>query len=358
MALPFLSPRSIKRRDHLFSIDLGGRNTKATCLEQRVSSYALSAFAIMDAPIFDKSWSVDLLSDHLKAVVQALKPKTKQVIVAIDVNEVVVRTVEMPLMPVFEMRQILKINSKSYLQQELPGYVFDCYVVPQRTNFANSEKSKNQTSNGKAKVLIAGAKKAFVDDLNAAITNAGLIPDFVVPSLIGPVNAFERAMPETCNKDVIALVDVGFKNTTICLLQEGELILTRVVNIGGDKITNGLAEAMNITYAEAEGIKIGMPSEVQSQLEILVSPLGRELRASIDFFEHQQDRTVAQVYVSGGSARSETIVQTLHTELGIECKTWNPTTFLQMALSSQQANEVEHIAPQLTVAIGAAVTAV
>jgi len=39
---------------------------------------------------------------------------------------------------------------------------------------------------------------------------------------------------------------------------------------------------MNITYAEAEGIKIGMPAEVQSALEPLLAGLARELRASID----------------------------------------------------------------------------
>ena len=31
---------------------------------------------------------------------------------------------------------------------------------------------------------------------------------------------------------------------------------------------------MGISYAEAEGIKIGMPAEVQSNLEPLLTPLG------------------------------------------------------------------------------------
>jgi hypothetical protein len=40
-----------------------------------------------------------------------------------------------------------------------------------------------------------------------------------------------------------------------------------------------------------------------------------------------------------------------------ECKTWNPATFLQLALPGQQAVEVEHVGPQLSVAIGAALAA-
>ena len=130
-----------------------------------------------------------------------------------------------------------------------------------------------------------------------------------------------------------------------------------MVNIGGDKLTAGLAEAMNISYAEAEGIKVGMAPEVQATLESRVQPLGRELRASLDFFEHQQDRPVSHVYVNGGSAQSEMIMQLLHAELLVECKTWNPTTALQLALPGQQAVEIEHVGPQLTVAIGAALVA-
>ena len=140
-------------------------------------------------------------------------------------------------------------------------------------------------------------------------------------------------------------------------MHQGELILSRVVGMGGDRLTNGLAEALTVSYAEAEGIKIGMPGEVQAQLDTLLVPLGRELRASIDFFEHQQDRPITHVYLTGGSARSEFIMQRLQQELMIECKLLDPMAFLQMDLPSQQAGEIEQVAPQLTVALGAALAA-
>jgi type IV pilus assembly protein PilM len=168
---------------------------------------------------------------------------------------------------------------------------------------------------------------------------------------------FEMAMPEIFSKEAVALVDIGFKSTSISLLKEGELVLSRVVNIGGDRLTSGLAEGMGISYAEAEGIKVGIPAEVQITLEPLIVPLGRELRASIDCFEHQQDKPVAHVFISGGSARSDFIVQILQTELMVECKTWNPLSFLQLALSAEQTAELDQVAPQLTVAVGAAMAA-
>jgi type IV pilus assembly protein PilM len=351
MALPFLNG-TMKKRDQLLSVDLGGRTTKAVHMQRKGDGFVLTGFSMLDAPIYEKHLSADLLAEHLKNVCQALDSKTKLLTLALGVNDSVVRHADIPLMPLDDMRQILKNNTKNYLQQDLPGHVFDCFIIPPRGLGRIAEKAKSPTQ--KQKVLVAGARRQLLDEMQTAIRNTGLIADHVVPGLVGPVNAFELAMPEVFSKEVVALVDMGFKHTSICLLQEGELILSRVVAIGGDKLTNGLAETLGISYAEAEGIKVGMPTEVQTQLESLVLPLGRELRASIDFFEHQQDKTVTHVYISGGSARSEFIVGALQTELMVECKPWNPINFLQLALPPQQTAEIEHAAPQLAVAVGAA----
>jgi type IV pilus assembly protein PilM len=356
MALPFFNGQS-KRRDQIIAIDLGGRSTKAVHLQRRGDAYTLLRYCVMDAPIYEKTLSVDLLAEHLKAVYQALEAKTKYVGLSISITDSLVRHTDLPQIPIEDMRQILKNNTKNYLQQDLPGYTFDCYFIPARASGSPGEGIKINAAAQKLKVLVGGAKKQLADDLQAAVRQAGLIADRVVPGIVGPVNAFELAMPDLFNKDALALVDIGFKATSICLLQKGELIVSRVVNIGGDKLTQGLAEAMGISYAEAEGIKVGMPAEVQSNLEPLITPLGRELRASVDFFEHQQDRTVGQIYISGGSARSEFIMKSLETELLAPCKPWNPAASLQLALPPAQAAEVEQVASQLTVALGTATTA-
>src|SRR5579872_2981134 len=297
--------------------------------------------------------SAELLAEHLKTVCEGLDVKTKLVSLAIGTTDSILRHDEMPQMPVDDMRQILKNNTKSYLQQDLPNHVFDCHVLPPRAGATAAETGKTGGVQ-KMSVLVGGAKKQLMDEIQAAVKGANMVADQILPGLVGPVNAFELALPEVFNRDAVALVDIGFKNTTICLLNQGELIVSRVVAIGGDRLTQGLAESMGISYAEAEGIKVGMPAEVQSNLEQLLTPLGRELRASLDFFEHQQDKTVTQIYISGGSARSEFIVKSLETELMAPCKAWNPTAALDLALPPSQISEIEHLAPQLAVAVGTA----
>ena len=357
MGLPILDSAIGGKRDQMMAVDLGSRTTKAVCLQRRGQGFALCGFALLDAPIYEKNLPPELLTEHLKAVSQALQSKTKYVSLTAGVNDAQVRHADFPRMPLSDMRSVLKLNSKSYLQQDLPGHVFDCQLSQRAPQAKPASKPQDPSGQPKQRVLVAAARKQFVDDMIQGTKGAGLVADCIIPGLIGPVNAFEKAMPELFEKEAVALVDVGFKNSSICIVQEGELVLSRVVNIGGDRLTSGLAESLGISYAEAEGIKIGMPTEVQTQLESLLAPLGRELRASIDFFEHQQDRRVNQVFLTGGSSRSEFIVQMIRQELMVECRVLNPSSFLEMQLPPQQTSEIEQVAPQLTVALGAALAA-
>jgi type IV pilus assembly protein PilM len=354
MGLPFTNSRA-RKRDQIIAIDLGGRSTKAVHLQRRGDRFVLTEYVIIDAASHEKPVAPDVLGEHLKDISRRLSTKSRHLTLALGVNDTVFKQTELPLMAPADLRQMLKYNTKSYLQQDLPDHVFDSHYVlgSQAAKPADGVKSAPGGTQ-KQKAIVGGAKRQTIEDVSTAMKNAGFIPEQVVPSLIGPVNAFELAEAEAFAKDVVAVVELGFKHSTIVILNSGEIMLSRVVAIGGDQFTNGLAEQLGTSYQEAENIKIGMPGEVQEKLEPVIQPLGRELRASIDFFEHQQDATVSKVYLSGGSARSEFVVQTLQNELTVPCEVWSPFKSLQLGLPPEMMGEVEQVSPQLTVAIGAA----
>src|SRR5215468_6377749 len=356
MALPFFESPS-RKRDQIVAVDLGSRITKAVHVERRGQSFALSEYALVDAPIFEKTLSAELLTEHLKAVTHALQDKPKTVSLTVGVSDAMVRTVEMPGMPVDDMRMVLKHNSRNYLQQDLTNFLFDCHVLSNGVQAKPAAPAKGQAAAQKQRVLVAGARKQIVQDFTSGAKNAGLMVDQIVPGLVGPVNAFEKALPEIFANQVVGLVDIGFRNSAICILERGELVLSRVVGIGGDRLTSDLCDALKISYAEAEGIKLGMPSEVQSHLDMTLIPLARELRASIDFYEHQHDTAVSQIFVTGGTARSEFLVERLQQELMVECKVLNPVKFLQLEVGKEKEPEVAQVAPQLATALGTAFAA-
>src|SRR5438105_12891668 len=173
MALPFFESGARKKRDQMVAVDLGNRTTKAVSVQRRGNAFALTNYALLDAPIFEKTLSPDLLTEHLKAVTQTLGSKTKLLTLTVGLGDALVRPVEMPVLPDDELRSVLKLNSRNYLQQDLSNYLFDCQVIGAPGN----GKGKSAVAGGqKQRVLVAGARKQLVDDFVAGARGAGLQP--------------------------------------------------------------------------------------------------------------------------------------------------------------------------------------
>jgi len=353
MALPFFSAFS-SRRDQIIAVDLGSKVTKAVQLSRKGEDYTLDAFALVEVPGENPAGYADVFADHLQEVLEALDTRCKQLCIAIGVNDSLLRHAEMPMVPVADMRSMLRYGSKNYLQQDLSDCVFDCHILPFRPG---ADDGAGRKPGNKCRVLVGAAKRNLVDELSAGAKKAGLNAVHVIPNFIGPANAFERAYPEPFAKEAVALVELGHSNTTITILYEGELALSRVVNYGSERLTQGIAEAMGLSEEEAESAKLAMPTDVESYLSALLMPLGREMRASIDFFDHQHDKAVNQAFFSGGAARSAKIIENLQIEMLVPCHQWDPVGSLQMNLPPEQLGEIEQVSPQLAVAVGAALAA-
>ena len=99
MGLPILDSAISGKRDQMMAVDLGSRTTKAVCLQRRGQGFALCGFALLDAPIYEKTLPPELLTEHLKAVSQTLQSKTRFVSLTASVNDAQVRHADLPRMP-------------------------------------------------------------------------------------------------------------------------------------------------------------------------------------------------------------------------------------------------------------------
>lgn len=334
--------------DQIIAIDLGTRSTKAVCLKQNGDGISLLGYTILGRPDFGKPLSRDALAQHLSAVVKALNTKIKEVVLVVGGADALICHAEMPVAQISDIRRMVKLSPKIYFQEDLKNYSFDCLILHQ-----GSSESRPDRPARKAKTLIVGIQNQLLENLTTAAALAKIDVKQVTASQTAAANCLLTS-PEVSHKRIVALADIGFSHSTISLLVNGEITLSRVVNIGADKFTSGLADAMNITYSVAESLKQIMPDKVHAQLESLISPLSQELSNSIHFFEQQQDGKVSEIYVSGGSTRSSYIVEILQSELNLPCKIWDPTSSLKIELPPEQASKLKEEAPLLTVAIGAA----
>src|SRR5213079_1419226 len=105
------------------------------------------------------------------------------------------------------------------------------------------------------------------------------------------------------------------RTSTISILVNGEVALTRVVSFGGDQLTSELAKEMEANYRVAEGIKVSLSDKVPDKLKGVLATLCRELRKAIDFFENQYELTVTEALICGASARSKFLVEVLESQM-------------------------------------------
>ncbi len=340
------------------AIDLGGQTSKAVYLEKTDAGFSFLNYHIQDFPFSDQNFTSEALAEHLAAIHQALGSTTKRTVLALSQGTGILRQIEMMEAQKADLRQMLQVNSFHYLQQNLSDYVFDCDLIgskvvvdPPREVAAGDEKEKppapetkllSATSSSllgskRAEVLAAGITRKVLSELQLACLKAGLLLEEVTFSQLALLTAAWYTMPGEWANDTLAFVDIGFLSTDISILKAGRLSLTRVLNFGADRITKGLAESLAITYPVAEGIKLTMPDKVKAKLQKIIYPLIEELRASVSFFEEQNQTTITHLYLSGGSARSEVILQILNEELAApQCHRWDPVAFLHPPAALQE----------------------
>jgi type IV pilus assembly protein PilM len=343
------SKRRRAQREEIVAIDLGTRTTKAVLVRRVGDAYLLLNYAMVDAPSMEQALSRGVWADHLRKVLRGLGGATRRAVIAVGSGSVLLTHADLPPAAPSDLRKVIKLSPKAYLQQDMPDHVFDCHVGSMADEGAEVGGLKPRR---KSRVLVASARRSYVEDLADGARDAGLALEGITPTSVATANAFRATSAEELT-DPVALLDVGFRSSTISILHEGDLALTRVVNVGAEMLSAALDQANQGWAQEQPEEENSLSDTLQASVQKAISGLAREVDASIGFFLSQFDRPVSQLFVSGGSARSHFILQTLEMELGLPCRSWNPAGGLQLRLPRSKAGEIEYEAPQLTAAVGA-----
>src|SRR5207245_728747 len=117
--------------------------------------------------------------------------------------------------------------------------------------------------------------------------------------------------------------------TSINFLQGGLPLITRIMHFGGGQLNEYISQVLMLKPQEAEEEKRKMSPPVQELVKTALSPLAREIRSSIDFFERQHDLHVRRIYACGGTASSPHVLASLAEAVGTQVECWNPVESLE-----------------------------
>jgi Tfp pilus assembly PilM family ATPase len=356
-----------RRGNSVFGIDLGKHVFKGVLLQRKGDDrFVLTSYASREVP--EEMKTPEELAQQLKLLFKDLGGSAKGCAVAVSDPASLLRIIEQPNTPIDLLRNALRLNGLAVLNQECKDFVLDCApVVAEEANGhgtngasgSNSDEAAEQQLNAqngvtKTKYLVGGMLRPTVKQISEACSKTKTAADILQLAPVCSFNAFEFAYPEIFAKDAFLLLDMGHLQSTVLIGSKKELVLVRSIDYGGKALTQALTADGAL---DAHAARVMMEEGDAGMAEICRSSLTRlatEVRNSIGFFEGQHEQAIHRIFVSGGLARTETILQTLSDELGLPCEIWDPLETCEVALPPAKRQALPNEFVSLNVACGAA----
>ncbi len=213
-----------------------------------------------------------------------------------------VRSVELPWLPVAELRKSLGLQVADLLPMPVDQAVLDFHPLEEVTG------ERGRTVRG---LLVAAARDTVLANVRCA-ERAGLTPTSVDLTSFAVLRALGSGAYGDGATEV--LVDVGARVTNIVVHVGGVPSFVRILLMGGQDITDALAERVGSSLAEAEGLKqaVGMDGRAGPQhanaaraVDATAQSLVDEIRGSLDYYASTSPgRPVERVVLSGGGSHA------------------------------------------------------
>ncbi|HST31448.1 MAG TPA: pilus assembly protein PilM [Chthoniobacterales bacterium] len=345
-----------KRADSVVGIDLGKHTLKGVALRRKNDNrFVLTSFA--SRPVPEEFASADDLARELKQLLRDLGG-AKSCAFAISDPSSILRIIEQPNTPTDLLRTALRLNGLAVLNQDCKEFVLDVAPVIAHGNGASTADKPSGAGNvgvlTQTKYLVGGMLRSQIKQIVTAAAKVRVSAEIVQLAPVCSFNAFEFAYPEVFGNEAFLLLDMGHLESTVLIGSRGELVLVRSIDYGGKALMQALT-AEDALDADAAWHMIQQGDEGMSEIcRNSLARLAMEVRNSIGFFEGQREEGINRIFVSGGLARAEAVLQTLSDELTLPCEIWDPLETCEVALPAAKRQSLPNEFVSLNAACGAA----
>ncbi|MEO8440762.1 MAG: pilus assembly protein PilM [Spartobacteria bacterium] len=344
-----------KPSNSVIGIDLGKHVFKSVLLQRKNDHrFVLTNFA--SHPVPHEITTSDELAQQVKLLLKEMGGSAKSYAVAASDPHALLRIIEQPTTPVELLRSALRLNGLAVLNQECKDFVLDCAPVSAGTLAPVAPNGAAMEGSAKTRYLVGGMLRPAVKQISDALSKMKTPASVLQLAPVCSFNAFEFAYPDVFANEAFLLLDMGHEQSTVLIGHKTELMLVRSVDYGGKQfnealVADGAVDAKSAHILMQQG-DAGMAETCRSSL----LGLATEVRNSIGFFEGQCEESIHRIFVSGGMAKTEMILQILSDDLGLPCEVWDPLETCEVALPAAKRQALSSEFVSLNVACGAAIS--
>ena len=339
--------------ENLVGLDIGSHSVKLmqaniVNVKPRLVSMGIAPLP-RDAFVEGRAAKPELVAEAIRLLASHLGIKQKTVAISISGYDVMFKKIPLPTMTEDELDERMHSELGQYIPYGIDEVDVDYQIIDvskDRPNFMD--------------VLLVAAKKESVSDFTNLLKLSGFDPLVVDVDFFALSNSFEASYG--FGEERIALLDIGANKSAMNVAHKGVPIFTRSISIGGNQITDNIKDAFNISFEEAESVKLGETAEgkypVHDLEEIFVSTVSgwvTECRRVVDFYYHNYpEQNIDALYLSGGSCRIPGLDKVLREHLEIPVEIFNPISRIQYDVKQFDPAYVDYIGPQMAISLGLA----
>ena len=325
---------------------------KRPAVLERFGQVALPPGAVRDGEVIDP----DTVSRAIKQLWASAKFSTKRVVLGVSNQKVIVRQVDLPWLPEAEMKKSLAFQVQDFIPIPVEQAILDFHTLEEFTN---------EQGGRMLRVLLVAASRDMVMSAMDAAQRAGLEPVMVDLTPFAMLRALAPVESMGFTAEAEALVDVGASVTNIIVHQGGVPRFVRILLMGGNDITDAVAERMGVPVEQAESVKwqtgmsaTGVPDPANPAARVIDQFAGQfveEVRGSLDYYLAQpQAARLRRVVLSGGGAQLMGMAKRLADSARLPVEPGSPLTSLQLGRLGLSPEQLRYVEPLVAVPVGLA----
>ncbi|MBV6458013.1 MAG: Cell division protein FtsA [Fimbriimonadaceae bacterium] len=238
-----------KKLSSAIGVDIGSQKIKIAEIKLAGKEPTISAVTMTDTPpgTVDHTgvYDVDAIGAAIKQALATSGATASHFVFSVAGQQsVLVRTLEVPRMNPNELKEHMNWE----ITRNIPFP--ESTVVSDFRSFEPADAASQNLD-----VVMAISPQSAVDTLIGIAKKAGKPIAAIDVEPLGIARSLKVSGSSDPN-EVVCVVDVGHKTTSINMYRDGQLLLPRQVPIGGEMFTEAIANNLNLSVEEAEAMKV------------------------------------------------------------------------------------------------------
>ena len=335
----------------IVGLDIGSSCIKAVELKKTKGDIQVSTLGVepLAADIVVDSMIVDSgsVSGAIAKIFNDHKIKSKLVATSVSGHSVIVKKITTQTMSDADLAETINTEAAQHIPFDIADVNIDYQIL-------SDDPTATQMD-----VLLVAVKKDKILNYTNVLNLAGKSPAVVDIDAFALQNCYEYNY-EPAPGTTVALLNLGASVMNINIVKGATPLFTRDVSVGGNQYTDSLQKELDLSFDDAEALKLGQRVGTVSEdaklpiLQQVTEIIVLEIQKTFDFFRATAaGEHIERIYLAGGSSKVPGLIEALRSEFSMPVEVLNPFQRISAA-NITESGLIDQNAGQLAVAVGLA----